>query len=402
MRVSLGQRLRRCFSFLNVTLATIFAAVLLMVVMRRAAEGGLVEIKDDEVAVVVDYWNGTQRVVETPGYVSTLPYFQQVFRIHRRPAKYEMRGKNPENTQRVERLLVRAKDGSSFWFDSFTLQFALIPSMSGLALQDSEILAHRLHHAYLQKNGLVDVPEGEEPPPPIDLSESMQVGAAAVHAVARSVLRDEFGRFSAEEVVLPENLTIATQESKRRLNELLEPHGVTVTQIATPKPQFDRNYEQMIDRRKVANQDMERLRETLAQIDDERRYVLSKVEKEMQIQRETQRGNLRRKVKQARQLDIRTRKEADVFYSEKVAEAEAIRSRMTQRADALVSRFDREAGSLLAHAQAYEEGGLASVRAALIKRLGSIRFSLVPYSRDPAPGRVEVEDTKTAVHWSSK
>ncbi len=384
---------RRGLSLLDVLLSVVVAAGLLVVFMRRAAEGGLAEIHDDEVAVVVDYWSRTERVVETPGYISTVPYFQQVFRLRRQPSTYHMKGQDPVDQMTVDRLLVRAKDGSSFWFGSFLLQYSLIPQSSAIALHDSEVLEEQLARS------LAPSTEDSEP---VDLSRPMSVGAPIVHAVSRSVLRDEFGRFSAEEVVLPQNLAAAAQESKRRLNELLEPHGVRVVQVATPKPQFDRTYEEMIERRKVANQDMERLREKLSRIDDERRYLLSKVEKEMQIEREVLRGKLRRKIAQARQLGIRTRKEADLFYSEKRAEAEALRSRKLQMAAAMVERFDQEAGSLLAHAEAYGVNGEASVRAALVKRLGAIKFSFVPYSRDASPERVEVQDTKTAANWSKQ
>lgn len=390
---------RRGFSILELVLAVAFAALLLLVVSRRVADGGLLEIQDDEVAVVVDYWNGTERVVETPGYLSTLPWFQQVFRLRRQPETYEMKGQEPTDTQTVERLLVRAKDGSSFWFGSFTLQYALIPESAATALRDSEVLAGQLEAARLAADAPESQEEGAEAPAEIDLSRPMGAGATAVHALARSVLRDEFGRFSAEEVVLPQNLTAATQESKRRLNQMLEPRGIRIVQIATPKPQFDRKYEEMIERRKVANQDMERLREELSRIGDERDYRLSKVQKEMQIEREKLKGKLARQIKQAQQLDVRTRKEADVFYSEKTAEAEALRSKKLQHAEALTARFDEEALTLVAHAEALSENGEASVRAALIKRLGTIHFRLVPYSRDPAPGRLEVEESKTASAW---
>ena len=394
---------RRGFSILDLVLGIAFAALLLLYLSRRVADGGLIEIQDDEVAVVVDYWNGTERVVETPGYLSTLPYFQQVFRLRRQPETYEMKGQEPTSTQSVERLLVRAKDGSSFWFGSFTLQYALIPGSAATALQDSEVLARQLEEARLAAEAPEpeegETAEGEPTPTTVDLARPMGAGASAVHALARSILRDEFGRFSAEEVVLPQNLTAATQESKRRLNELLEPQGIRIVQIATPKPQFDRKYEEMIERRKVANQDMERLREELSRIGDERDYRLSKVEKEMQIEREKLKGTLARKIKQAQQLDVRTRKEADVFYSEKTAEAEGLRSKKLQHAEALTTRFDEEALTLVAHAEALAENGEASVRAALIKRLGTIHFRLVPYSRDPAPGRLEVEETKTASAW---
>ena len=66
------------------------------------------------------------------------------------------------------------------------------------------------------------------------------------------------------------------------------------------------------------------------------------------------------------------------------------------QARGLTAKYTKEAEGLEAKAKALEERGEVVVREALIRKLNSIRFSLVPYSRDPAPRRLEHSGEETA------
>src|SRR5207244_1536696 len=106
-----------------------------------------------------------------------------------------------------------------------------------------------------------------------------------VRVHARAILRDEFGRFSAEEVVKPENLQAATRAALEKLNAALGPHGIEVLEISTAKPAFDKTYEDKVARRKVAGQDIEHLRaeiDTLAQEKLSREQAV-RVDKDIEI-----------------------------------------------------------------------------------------------------------------------
>jgi hypothetical protein len=59
-----------------------------------------------------------------------------------------------------------------------------------------------------------------------------------------------------------------------------------------------------------------------------------------------------------------------------------------------VARYTKEAEGLESQAKALELKGDVVVREALVKKLTSIEFTLVPYSRDSQPTRLEHVDAK--------
>jgi hypothetical protein len=62
----------------------------------------------------------------------------------------------------------------------------------------------------------------------------------------------------------------------------------------------------------------------------------------------------------------------------------------------MTATYTKEAEGILARATALEERGEVVVRAALIEKLKNITFTLVPYSRDPEPKRLEHTDLREA------
>jgi hypothetical protein len=334
-------------------------ALIWWVLARHAGENGVARIGEDEVAVVVDYRTGTQRVVTTPGHRLFVPHFQEVFTFDRRPIDFFFQGNEPWEPNKFPRLTVRANDGSSLFFNQFTLQYALIPERAEDLLRDSGP-----GHAFKVR---------------------------LVNGFARAVLRDELGRFSAEEIVLPESLEAAARRSKERLNELLAPHAVEVLEIATPKPRFPDEYEKAIERRKVANQEIEHLRGKHVQLEQEKEQRIARARREKETELRVLQGNLVRDLLTAEKNAVRVRRDADVYFMHRTGDAGSHRARMDQEAAALTARYTMEAEGLLAKAQALEAQGEQAVRAALIDRLPKIEFNLVPYSRDPSPQRVEHE-----------
>ena len=75
-------------------------------------------------------------------------------------------------------------------------------------------------------------------------------------------------------------------------------------------------------------------------------------------------------------------------------EGEASEAGKTQEARGLVARYTKEAEGLESQAKALELKGDVVVREALVKKLTSIEFTLVPYSRDSQPTRLEHVDAK--------
>ena len=342
-----------------VLLAGLVFCLLAIVGAGMAATGnlGVVNVTDQEVATRVNYVTGNTEVITSPGYQVYIPFIMDVFPMDRSPQKFMMEGTKILHDNHVPLLTVRANDGSNFHFETLEIQYAIVPSSCEMILNDSG--------------------------PDDGFKYSW------VKAHARSILRDEFGKYSAEEVANPATYRAARVASTERLNELLRPHGIEIMQIVTPKPKFDDAYEKAIEDRKVADQDVERLIAYKEQLIQEREQALAQLEKEKEIEREILEGDLTRQLKSIEQEAIQVMKTADAYSLGRLAEGQASKVRKVNDAEGLEEQYRKEAEGLVAKAQALEERGEIIVREALVKKLAEIRFVFLPYSRDAAPKRLE-------------
>ncbi len=315
----------------------------------RTGAFGLVDVPPSHVAVRIDYPSGSLSVIEGPGYAFHLPFLQEVRLLERRPQVFLMEGDKNKSERHVRYLTVRAKDGSNFWFDSMEIHYRIRPEAADELLSDSGTDA-----AFQQW----------------------------LPAYARAVLRDEFGRHAAQDVANQTISQTAKQEAQRRLNAYLAPHGVEVVQITTPKPKFDREYEQSIDERKIANQEVEKLEAQLNQLQEERGQRLAKVRKEKEIELAELRETLAEAHLKAESQAIDIRGKADAYARQRQIEGEGKRAELAAQSEAARERTASEAEELRSKVAAVASGGDAAVRAAFVERLSGVSLRIAP--RAPA------------------
>ncbi|MBJ77100.1 MAG: hypothetical protein CMJ98_08810 [Planctomycetes bacterium] len=334
----------------------------LLALMAITGRLGVANVGTKEVAVVVNYISGAERPVLTPGYCFYLPFIEEVFIFDRSMQEFLMKGGTYKDSNHVPQLTVRASDGSSFYFEEMPIQYQVRPEMVTTLLQDSG--------------------PGE------------RYKEEWVKAHARSILRDEFGRFTPVEAANPTVFLQAQAECKRRLNVALEPHGIEVVLIGTPTPKFDKAYEQAIEDRKSADQEVERLEVVLDQLVEERDQKLAAVERQKSVEMAELTGELKKELLESERQRIRVERGADAYAARRRLEGAASKAGKTEEARGLVARYSKEAEGLASQAKALELKGDVVVREALVKKLTSIDFTLVPYSRDPQPTRLEHVDAK--------
>lgn len=316
----------------------------------KTGSNGYVDVEPDQVAIVVNYATGESEVRDQPGYAFHVPFLEEVFLLDRRPQLFQMEGEKHQHSNHVRYLTVRARDGSNFWFESLEVQYRLLPAMAERALYDSGP-----GDAFREK---------------------------WTRTYARAVLRDEWGRYDAQEVAdLAESQTAKT-EAIRRMNELLNDHGVEIVQIITPKPKFDRIYEQTIDHRKIADQEVERLGTQLEQLQQHRGQKLAKLKKEKDLELEGVRGTLVKEGIQAEQQEVSIRAKADSYARKRTSDGAARKAELVAMASSERERLTAEAEGLAAAVNALATGGDIAVRAALIERLDQIRFRVSPAQPD--------------------
>ncbi|MFT7670966.1 MAG: hypothetical protein ACI8X5_003681 [Planctomycetota bacterium] len=312
-----------------------------------AGDGGIIQIMAFQVAVVTNYMDGSQTVVTTPGYRTFIPYVHEVHLLDRSPVTYVMgKGLVDPTAGKAPQLIVRASDGSSFWFKDVGILYTVDTAQLATVLEDSG-------PAEGFKTMLVD-------------------------AYARSILRDEFGRLDPEQAAQPDSRHQALEASKSRLKSALAPHGLVILEVTTSKPQFASNYEHTIERRKVAEQEGERLKREKTRASSKREQRMEIVQRLKEAEVDKAKDSQQRKLaKQGLGLE-RARREVDLFYAKRLVEGQTERDVQLAEASARSEEIRREAASLEALTLALESKGKIAVREALVDGLKGIEIVIKP------------------------
>lgn len=307
---------------LGLTVVIIVSEVLL-------GKGGFIEVEPGEVGVVynntgVGIFGAESQVIIDQGAKTFIPGIQSVHILERRPQVLLMADPSVaegqrtygERSQRIPPLTVRANDGSNFYFDRLEIFYQVVPSLASRVIATS------------------------------GPGDAFQEDLVAVHA--REILRDEFGRFSFLEVANPATYGAATSEAKRRLNERLEPYGVEVTQIITPKPKFDERVERAIEERQNAEQEVEVQEEKRRKLEQEKGLKIQSVAQQKNAEYQSLVAELEAKKKAAENHLLSAQREADKYFIEREAAGKAYRDEKVTRAKANEVAYRKEAEGLVA------------------------------------------------------
>ena len=362
-----GPPRRRGRLLVDLLLAALLSPVLLFFALRALYQtDGVVEVADDQVAVVVDALSGVRSISTVPGYQLFLPWKQEVYTLDKSPDELVFESTRYAAPNLVPYIEARGSDGSRFSFERFSLQYALIAGSADRVLDDS---------------GPGDGFKQE-----------------LVRAYARAYVRDEIGRLAPEEALRPDLARTAMTRAMERMNKALATHGIEVLEVATPKPTFDKGFEDLINRRKQGDLEIERKHTYIAQLPGERETRLDAIREDKARELDLLRQNLAKNEAAAQREYDRLATDADIFHASRVRAGEAARVELAARASSLRARYaglmeDREK-----EIENLERYGEFAVRAALVQRLAQVRFSFLPYSRDAAPKGVEHADSEV---WAS-
>ncbi len=317
----------------------------------KTGERGFVRVRPHEVAVRSDFLRGTTETVGTPGVRWFVPYFQDVRVLDKCPAELCMLGEKTHGDRYLPELVVRAADGTNFSFEELTLRYQLAADHAARALADS---GARQQGRFL-----------------------------LVRAIARGVLRDEFGRFTVEEIVHGANLDAARLAARERLNARLLPHGILVLEVPAATPRFDPAYEQQVLRRRVAEQQVELARAERRKLIEELDQRRAKLQREADTARTVLAGDLVRQRLEAETAALKQTGEADVYHLQRLEQARSARLDLEAQASGRLARYQSEAAGFAERVRAVGARGEQAVREAWIEALGSIELELVPYELMP-------------------
>ena len=149
-----------------------------------------------------------------------------------------------------------------------------------------------------------------------------------------------FGRESTISVSNPANFGAATERARERLNELLVPHGVRVSQIVTPRPRFSDDYENLIEARNEAENQLSVIRSELARASTERRRRLAEVDRDQNRATQEKRAELEAALATAVTDQANTKRNADTYAIDAVANGQAAKSAAKRQAKELEGQLE--------------------------------------------------------------
>ncbi len=332
-------------------------SVLALIVIITIGTFSFKDIEPGETAIRLNKITGSQEPINQAGLAMQFPFVHTIEILDSKPQTFTMKGDKNVDALHVRTLTVRASDGSNFHFPKFELVFQVKGDEAVATIRDAG-----LGNGY--QNWMTHY--------------------------ARSVLREEFGRESTLDVSDPTTYAAATQRSKKRLNELLEPHGVKVVQLVTPRPRFNDAYEKAIEDRNGLGNELQVIESTLGQASTDRARQLSLVDQEKNKEIQEKRAQLETSLAQATAEQAQKKQKADTFRIAALGEGQAAFSAATQKALELGGELNARYASKKAEIQAFRTQPVERVMQKLGERLKGTTISIQPWANDPNPTRVNV------------
>lgn len=347
---------KRAQSSVGGALVWFILAVILSLVLLF---GSFETIDPGQVAVRVNNITGEQETRTQPGLIMCAPFgIHSVYIIDASPQTFVMKGNKDTDSLHVRELTVRASDGSNFLFNDTTIIFQVLGASAGEVIRDAG--------------------PGDE-------------FRRWMRPFARAILRDEFGRESTISVSNPARFGEATERARTRLNELLEPHGVTVTKIVTPRPRFTEEYESLIEARNETENQLTVIESELQRSHTDRERTLAEVDRDQNKIIQEKRAELEAALATAVAMQADTMRKADTYRIETVSKGQAAKSSAERQAEELAGQLDADYETKRATIQAFETQPVERVMERLGEKLAGVTIDIQPWADDSAPSRLRVE-----------
>ena len=331
------------------------AALLLVVVSLRSCT----TLDPGQVAVRVNNLTGAQETLTRPGLLMRLPFgLHSVHVLDASPQTFTMKGAKSIDDLHVRELTVRASDGSNFVFRDTTVIFRVLGDQAQVVIRDAGPGA---------------------------------AFRAWMGPYARSILRDEFGRESTISVSNPSKFGEATTRARERLNHHLARHGVEVSQIVTPRPRFSEQYENLIEARNEAENQLAVIDSELTRAQTDRQRQLAEVDRDQNRTIQEKKASLETSLAQAVTQKAQTEQSVDTLRIEKIGRGQAALSATESQARELRGQLEAEYQARRAAIEAFRNQPVERVMERLGERLKGVTIDIQPWADDATPSRLQVQ-----------
>lgn len=316
-------------------------------------------IEPGQVAVRVNNISKSSTAITQPGWVFRLPFgvhSLHVFDVS--PQTFQMKGEQSVDDLHVEKLTVRASDGANFHFEDTTLIFQIIGDEAVTVARDAG-----LEYQF----------------------------RAWIKPYARAILRDEFGRESTISVSDPSNYGAAANRAQERLNEYLKPHGILITQMVTPRPKFNADYEHLIEERNRLRNELEVIKSNLERAETNRDRTLSEVNRDENKKIQERRAELESELATAVADYAKTKRAADTYKIEMIGKGDAKLAAAEQKAEQLEGQLEANYRAKKAEIDAFRTQPVERVMERIGESLEGVTIKIEPWANDANPSRVMLD-----------
>jgi hypothetical protein len=197
----------------------------------------------------------------------------------------------------------------------------------------------------------------------------------------RSVSRNHLGELTTEEFYDASKRNGKLLAALTEVNERLQPFGIIIDDIVIPRrPHFYKEYEDMIKRKKEADQTVHAEASKAQAAKQKQRTMIVQETNIKNVAVEQFEGQMKQKVIAAEADAGRVTKGAEAYYEQHTVQAGARLYEMTKQAAGIVARKKAEADGIMAMKKALEgEGGLNMVRLEYARKLKNIQITGKPY-----------------------
>lgn len=349
-------------------LAFVFVVIFVLAILFT----GITVIQPGEVALIKNNLFGTEEKKLNNGTIVHLPFgITQVYRIDKKVQSIEMTG-NPKRGDRYgdDSVQVKTNDGSNVNVD-VTVQYKIMPEKVDELIKT------------------------------VGRAERYKRDAGIVRSYARSIVRDELGELSVTQIAEPIERNKRVDAAKNRMNEEIKKYCMVVTMLSATNPRFNNEYQNMINERKGAEQDVRNEIEAQhtalteqamkkAEAERQKKIAIRKAESELNALKISATAEAEKIIREAQGKAYAVKKEGERYLAVSKNEAAAIEVEGLARAEG-ISKL----------AEAYEKGGEALVREALSEKFKGVKVEGRPYSMSTNIERLMIEKA-AAYHKSGK
>lgn len=331
------------------------ALLILVIVSMRSC----ISLEPGQVAVRVNNITGSQTTLTRPGLIRRLPFgFESIYVLDASPQTFILKGDKNIDELHVRELTVRASDGSNFVFKDTTVIFRVLGDEAQSVLRDAG-----------RKNRFRNW----------------------MRPFARSILRDEFGRESTISVSNPANFGEATERARARMNEVLNKHGIMITNIVTPRPRFTEDYESLIEARNEAENQLSVIKSDLARAATERERRMAEVDRDQNRIIQEKKAQLEAALATAESQQAQTKRTVDTMRIEKVSVGQAALSAAQRRSEELRGELSAVYSTRKAEIDAFRNQPVERVMERLGERLEGVTIDIQPWASDSTPSRIQLQ-----------